>query len=91
MTIKDVRPSSVKGFSGSSGLLFVTPRDVDLYCSGTADRYGEAEQRHQVAVGADKHIKDIDFKVASGQRVALIGANGVGKSTVLRRVAGEDR
>jgi protocatechuate 3,4-dioxygenase beta subunit len=43
--------------------LFVTPRDVDLYCSGTADRYGEAEQRHQVAVGAGKHIKDIDFKV----------------------------
>ena len=36
-------------------------------------------------------FKDIDFKVASGQRVALIGANGVGKSTVLRIVAGEDR
>jgi ATPase subunit of ABC transporter with duplicated ATPase domains len=34
-------------------------------------------------------FKDIDFKVASGQRVALIGGNGVGKSTVLRIIAGE--
>jgi ATPase subunit of ABC transporter with duplicated ATPase domains len=41
--------------------------------------------------GKRRLFKDIDFKVASGQRVALIGANGVGKSTVLRIVAGEDR
>jgi ATPase subunit of ABC transporter with duplicated ATPase domains len=36
-------------------------------------------------------FKDVDFKVASGQRVALIGANGVGKSTLLRVIAGEDK
>jgi ATPase subunit of ABC transporter with duplicated ATPase domains len=35
-------------------------------------------------------FKEVEFKVASGQRVALVGANGVGKSTVLRIVAGED-
>ena len=35
-------------------------------------------------------FREIDFKVASGQRVALIGGNGVGKSTVLRIIAGED-
>jgi ATPase subunit of ABC transporter with duplicated ATPase domains len=35
-------------------------------------------------------FKDIEFKVASGQRAALIGANGVGKSTLLRIIAGED-
>ena len=35
-------------------------------------------------------FRDIEFKVASGQRVALIGGNGVGKSTLLRIVAGED-
>jgi ATPase subunit of ABC transporter with duplicated ATPase domains len=35
-------------------------------------------------------FKDVAFKVAAGQRVALIGANGVGKSTVLRVIAGED-
>ena len=35
-------------------------------------------------------FRDVEFKVASGQRVALIGANGVGKSTLLRVIAGED-
>src|SRR6202171_6093015 len=35
-------------------------------------------------------FRDVEFKVASGQRVALIGGNGVGKSTLLRIVAGED-
>src|SRR3982075_2670056 len=35
-------------------------------------------------------FKDVEFKVASGQRVALIGGNGVGKSTLLRIIAGED-
>jgi ATPase subunit of ABC transporter with duplicated ATPase domains len=36
-------------------------------------------------------FKDVDFKVPAGQRVALIGANGVGKSTLLRIIAGEDQ
>jgi len=36
-------------------------------------------------------FSDVEFKVASGQRVALIGGNGVGKSTVLRVIAGEDQ
>src|SRR5438067_8637093 len=36
-------------------------------------------------------FKDVEFKVGAGQRVALIGANGVGKSTVLRIVAGEEK
>jgi len=35
-------------------------------------------------------FREVDFKVAAGQRVALIGGNGVGKSTLLRIVAGED-
>jgi ATPase subunit of ABC transporter with duplicated ATPase domains len=35
-------------------------------------------------------FSDVEFKVASGQRAALIGGNGVGKSTLLRIVAGED-
>src|ERR1700682_2724122 len=35
-------------------------------------------------------FKELEVKVASGQRVALIGGNGVGKSTFLRIVAGED-
>jgi len=35
-------------------------------------------------------FSDVEFKVGSGQRAALIGANGVGKSTLLRVIAGED-
>lgn len=49
----------------------------------------------QVAGGAFAHpggaplFEDVTFRVRSGQHVALIGANGVGKSTLLRCVAGE--
>ncbi|MGI9145352.1 MAG: ATP-binding cassette domain-containing protein [Chloroflexota bacterium] len=35
-------------------------------------------------------FREVEFKVASGQRVALVGGNGVGKSTLLRILAGED-
>ena len=45
--------------------LFVTPREVDLYCHGTADRYDPPEQQHRVAVGAGKHVMKIDFQVKS--------------------------
>src|ERR1700680_4990877 len=40
--------------------------------------------------GTQPLFRDVEFKVAPGQRVALIGANGVGKSTILRVIAGED-
>lgn len=38
-------------------------------------------------VDADRGV-DIEFKVESGQTVALVGANGTGKSTVLSAIAG---
>ncbi|QYG93827.1 ABC-F family ATP-binding cassette domain-containing protein [Iamia sp. SCSIO 61187] len=34
-------------------------------------------------------FEDVAFRVRSGQHVALVGANGVGKSTLLRCIAGE--
>ena len=34
---------------------------------------------------------DVSFRVGNGERVALVGANGVGKSTVLRTLAGDDK
>lgn len=34
-------------------------------------------------------LHDVSFRVADGARVALVGPNGVGKSTLLRIVAGE--
>jgi ATPase subunit of ABC transporter with duplicated ATPase domains len=49
----------------------------------------------QVAGAAFAHaggaplFEDVTFRVRSGQHVALVGANGVGKSTLLRCVTGE--
>jgi ATPase subunit of ABC transporter with duplicated ATPase domains len=34
---------------------------------------------------------DVSFRVGNGERVALVGANGVGKSTVLRILASDDK
>jgi ATPase subunit of ABC transporter with duplicated ATPase domains len=39
----------------------------------------------------DELFRDISFSVGNGDRVALIGANGVGKSTLLRVLIGEDK
>ncbi len=36
-------------------------------------------------------FRDVSFTVGSGDRVALVGANGVGKSSLLRIVTGEER
>jgi ATPase subunit of ABC transporter with duplicated ATPase domains len=38
--------------------------------------------------GADL-LQDVSFNVGDGERAALVGANGVGKSTLLRLIAGE--
>ncbi len=35
-------------------------------------------------------LRDVSFHVGAGSRVALVGANGVGKSTLLRLIAGEE-
>lgn len=39
--------------------------------------------------GADSLFFDVSFGVAPGEHAALVGANGVGKSTVLRILSGE--
>src|SRR4051812_35061408 len=40
--------------------------------------------------GGAELLRDVRFTVGAGERVALVGANGVGKSTLLRLVAGDD-
>ncbi|MEY3748207.1 MAG: hypothetical protein RLZZ449_101 [Actinomycetota bacterium] len=39
--------------------------------------------------GADQLFFDVSFKVSPGEHAALVGANGVGKSTILRILTGE--
>ncbi|MFM8946242.1 MAG: ATP-binding cassette domain-containing protein, partial [Actinomycetota bacterium] len=38
--------------------------------------------------GADQLFFDVGFGVAPGEHAALVGANGVGKSTILRILSG---
>src|SRR5919204_1974809 len=42
-----------------------------------------------IAYGATEILSDLGFQVEPGQRVGLVGANGSGKSSVLRIIAGE--
>ena len=39
--------------------------------------------------GGVELLRDVSFSVGDGDRAALVGANGVGKSTLLRLIAGE--
>ncbi len=41
-----------------------------------------------VRFGAKEALKDVDFALMRGERVALVGANGSGKSTMLRALHG---
>jgi branched-chain amino acid transport system ATP-binding protein len=42
----------------------------------------------KVAYGGIQAVKGIDLEVASGELIALIGANGAGKTTVLKAITG---
>ncbi len=39
--------------------------------------------------GGDKLFRDVGFRVGDGERVAIVGANGVGKSTLLKLITGD--
>jgi branched-chain amino acid transport system ATP-binding protein len=47
-----------------------------------------AAERLELAYGEVVVCRDLSFEIAEGEIVALIGANGAGKSTTLRAVAG---
>jgi branched-chain amino acid transport system ATP-binding protein len=47
-----------------------------------------AAERLELAYGEAVVCRDLSFEIAEGEIVALIGANGAGKSTTLRAVAG---
>ena len=39
--------------------------------------------------GGDELFRDVGFRVGDGERVAIVGANGVGKSTLLKLITGD--
>jgi branched-chain amino acid transport system ATP-binding protein len=47
-----------------------------------------AAEKLELGYGAAVVCRDLSFEIAEGEIVALIGANGAGKSTTLRAVAG---
>ena len=59
--------------------------------------YDEREKLHRVAVevenmskGFDRPIfSNLNFRVDAGERIAIIGPNGIGKTTLLRCLAGD--
>ncbi len=42
-----------------------------------------------IAFGDKPLLQDVDFQIEPGERVALVGLNGAGKSTMLRLIAGQ--
>ena len=40
--------------------------------------------------GGAELLRDINFTVGNGERVALVGANGVGKTTLVSLIAGDE-
>ena len=45
-------------------------------------------QHLQVSYGGIRAVRDVSLQVAEGELVALIGANGAGKSSTLKAIAG---
>ncbi|WP_373049551.1 ABC-F family ATP-binding cassette domain-containing protein [Vulgatibacter sp.] len=70
---------------------FQRPKVADLQVAA-APRLGgiiiEAEHVDQ-AYGDRKILSDVNFKLLKGERVGIVGPNGVGKTTFLRTVLGE--
>ena len=59
--------------------------------SVTSGREVLSIRRVEKAYGPRKVLTGLSLEVARGERVALVGANGVGKSTLLRLLAGLER
>ena len=42
-------------------------------------------------IGSNKLFKDLELSIAVGEKVAIIGRNGVGKTSLFRILSGEDK
>jgi ABC-type branched-subunit amino acid transport system ATPase component/MFS family permease len=76
-------------------------RDITMVIEDVLERHAEGQRRQaghtvpalqvhnlDVFYGDNQVLFDVDFEVAPGEIVALLGTNGAGKSTLLRTVAG---
>jgi ABC-type branched-subunit amino acid transport system ATPase component len=90
------REEGVASAPGASGpeLVELRTRHEEPSGSQEPDRPGLAlldVRNLRVAYGAVEAVRDVSFTVAAGEVVALIGANGAGKSTILNTLSGELR
>lgn len=87
----DRNRDSVKTDDKGRFRLFVTPRDVDICCNGTDERYEPSEQRHLVGVGEGKHVNGTDLKVKSAPPFTGLVVNPDGKPAKAANVLVEMR
>ncbi len=66
-------------------------RDLDRDLDLDLERILFALSAVTVRVGGRDVLRDLDFTLRAGERVAVVGANGAGKSTFLRLLAGEEQ
>ena len=69
----------------------VTRREVSRPISAdTPSRTGVELRKADIAFGARRGLRGIDLRVGAGERTALLGPSGVGKTSILRAIAGLD-
>ncbi len=64
--------------------------DPMLVLEGVSCGYRQAldDEGHPVAGGVRIVVRDLDLRISPGERIGLLGANGQGKSTVVKTIAG---
>lgn len=79
--------------SGSSPVIILNKADL---CSQVEERISEVESVafgvpiHAVSAVTGEGIEELARYMSSGQTIALLGSSGVGKSTLINRLAGEE-